>query len=414
MFVRAVATDVVGDRLTYQFDFDGDGLPDAAPSEQSIGRHVYTDEGEYPIQVWVSDQTDETRVSGSLTVLNRPPNALLILPDNVNEGDTVVARVEVSDPGGDPVLLSWDLDGDGDAEVEDLVPVIGGISERQFVVPDDGPVNVAVWARDDEGDETQATASLLVQNIAPALFEGHTPLPATEGRQYASVIPVFDPAGVNDPLTYQLLAGPDTIDLDPSTGLLLWTPTYEEYLASPTAITLRVSDGDNGILESNLQITVHARDEDQDGLPDTYEERTCDTTGACLDPMNPDDSAEDLDNDGLTNFEEWAGGTNPFEYDGPKTPILLSPLDDARVNTSSPILEVEMEPYRGPLAATVRFEVYTEEQAVDAILSAQESIGELPIVAHAADAIEWIEDQRYFWRARAETPLEHFGLDGHP
>ena len=85
-----------------------------------------------------------------------------------------------------------------------------------------------------------------------------------------------------------------------------------------------MSDGDNGILESNLQITVHARDEDQDGLPDTYEERTCDTTGACLDPMNPDDSAEDLDNDGLTNFEEWAGGTNPFEYDGPKTPILLS------------------------------------------------------------------------------------------
>ena len=64
-----------------------------------------------------------------------------------------------------------------------------------------------------------------------------------------------------------------------------------------------------------------------------------------------------------------------------------------------------MEPYRGPLAATVRFEVYTEEQAVDAILSAQEPIGELPIVAHAADAIEWIEDQRDYWRARAETPL---------
>ena len=35
------------------------------------------------------------------------------------------------------------------------MPVIGGISERQFVVPDDGPVNVAVWARDDEGDEVK-------------------------------------------------------------------------------------------------------------------------------------------------------------------------------------------------------------------------------------------------------------------
>ena len=403
--VRVIATDVPGDQLTYRFDFDGDGAPDNAPDPSNLGRHTYFSEGVYPVTVWVSDQTDETRVVGSITVLNRAPNALLIMTDQVAEGETVTARAEVSDPGGDPIYLSWDLDGDGVAEFDDETPVVGGVAERIFVVVDDGRLNLSVWARDDEGAQNRASASLIVTNVAPKLFDGYSPLPAQEGSQYASVIPVFDPAGTYDPLVYQLLAGPDSIDLDPSTGLLLWTPSYEEYLQSPTSLTIRVSDGDTGVLETNLQIIVEPRDEDADGLPDTYETRTCDAQGACLDPTDRDDASSDLDGDGLTNLEEWQGGTDPFEYDGPDGPTLLAPLDGVRVNSVAPELEVEIEQYEGTLDAWVRFEVYVDELATDLLLSELVPIDARVIVGLSLSALTLTEDSRYFWRARSETGL---------
>jgi hypothetical protein len=403
--VRVIASDVPGDQLTYRFDFDGDGVPDGEPNASNLGRHTYVSEGVYPVTVWVSDQFDETRMVGNVTVLNRAPNVLLLVTEEVEEGTTVSVRAEVSDPGGDPIYLSWDLDGDGVAEFEDETPVIGDVSERIFEVLDDGRFNLSVWARDDEGDENRASASLIVTNVAPTLFEGYSPLPAQEGAQYASVIPVFDPAGANDPLAYQLLAGPDSIDLDPSTGLLLWTPSYEEYLQSPTSLTIRVSDGDTGVLETNLQITVEPLDEDSDGLPDTYEARTCDGQGACLDPTNPDDALSDLDEDGLSNLEEWQGDTDPFQYDGPASPTLLAPLNGVRVNTATPELEVEVEPYEGALDAWVRFDLYSDESDTDPLLSELVLIDGQGIVGLSLSALTLAEDVRYFWRARSETEL---------
>ncbi len=405
--VRVIASDVPGDQLTYRFDFDGDGVPDAPPSASKLGRHTYFEEGVYPVLVWVSDQTDEMRISGTVTILNRAPNAILILSEQAEEGDTVDARVEATDPGGDPIYLSWDLDGDGNAEIEDLVPMVDGVAERTFQVVDDGRLNLSVWARDDEGATNRVSASLVVTNVPPQLFDGYTPLPAEEGTQYTSVIPVFDPAGSYDPLTYQLLAGPDNVDLDPSTGLLLWTPTYEEYLESPTSLTIRVSDGDNGVLETNLQIMVRPKDDDEDGLPDTYETRSCDAQGACLDPSNPDDALSDLDGDGLTNLEEWQGETDPFVYDGPDTPTLLSPPDGARVNTATPDLEVEVLPYEGSLTAWVRFELYSDEVGNDLLLSERVVIDEQGILGIALTDQSLTEDSRYFWRARSETDLSN-------
>ena len=315
VMVRVQATDPSADTLSYRFDFDGDGVADAPAGLSNLGRHTYMEEGVYTFIVWVSDGTDETRVTGQITVVNRAPNIVLIMDDQIDEGSEITLRAEVSDPGNDPIYLEWDLDGDGVPELIDESSVEDGAAERTFSFADDGRYNVSVWASDDDGASQQASASVTVENVAPSLLAGYTPLPAREGEQYASVIPVFDPAGAADPLTYQLLAGPENIDLDPVTGLLLWTPTYDEYLASPTLLTIRVSDGDNGVLELNLSITVRPKDEDMDGLPDSYETRTCDENGACLDPTDGTDAESDLDNDGLSNLDEWAAGSDPFQYE---------------------------------------------------------------------------------------------------
>ena len=337
--------------------------------------------------------------------MNRAPNVLLILDDEVDEGSSLTIRAEVGDPGDDPVFLEWDLMVMVRQEVFEDTPVVGGISEREITVADDGRFNLSIWATDDEGATQIASTSLIVRNVAPQLFAGYTPLPAKEGEQYASVIPVSDPAGSNDPLTYQLVAGPPNIDLDPVTGLLLWTPTYDEYLQSPTRLSVRVSDGDGGVLEVNLEINVLPRDDDEDGLPDTYESRTCDDQGACLDPTDPNDGDSDLDQDGLTNLEEWTEGSDPFVYDGPDQPILLSPLNGGRVNTATPNLEVEIEPYDGARDAWVRIELYTDEGAMNLLGSERMLIDERTILGWLVDDAMLDEDEEYFLRARAESDV---------
>ena len=201
------------------------------------------------------------------------------------------------------------------------------------------------------------------------------------------------------------MAGPENIELDPLTALLLWTPTYDEYLASPTLLTIRVSDGDNGVLELNLSITVQPKDEDMDGLPDSYETRTCDENGACLDPTDGTDAESDLDNDGLSNLDEWAAGSDPFQYNGPSTPTLLSPLDGDRINTTSPTLEVEVAPFLSERSSWVKFELYADEALTVLVVDERIEINDSGIIGWQTSELALVEDATYYWRARSESDI---------
>jgi len=59
--------------------------------------------------------------------------------------------------------------------------------------------------------------------------------------------------------------------------------------------------------EAVFWITSNLDDTDNDGMPDWWEKKYG------LDPYNPDDANEDLDEDGLTNLVEYKAGTNPLE-----------------------------------------------------------------------------------------------------
>ena len=75
---------------------------------------------------------------------------------------------------------------------------------------------------------------------------------------------------------------------------------------SGTAIISAMNEGALGLLQVNV---IAAADSDGDGLPDTFE------IANGLDPNNPADALTDLDNDGLSNLEEFRHGTDIHKPD---------------------------------------------------------------------------------------------------
>lgn len=67
-------------------------------------------------------------------------------------------------------------------------------------------------------------------------------------------------------------------------------------------------------------------DDDQDGMPDTWE------TAYGLDPLDSSDANGDLDGDGISNLNEYSSGTDPSQVPSntvPDTPVLVVPADGA-------------------------------------------------------------------------------------
>ncbi|WP_162687404.1 thrombospondin type 3 repeat-containing protein [Bradymonas sediminis] len=93
-----------------------------------------------------------------------------------------------------------------------------------------------------------------------------------------------------DVLSYSVEPMLPNATLGANSGVFSWTPSWRD--AGSYDLTLRVSDG---VGEDTRQITVvaHYLDEDQDGLPDTWE------VANGLDPTTPDS-----DGDNISDFEE--------------------------------------------------------------------------------------------------------------
>lgn len=404
--VRAVAVDPGDDSLIYTFDFDGDGLAEIVDAEgdgAEIGRHVYPDQGLYTVRVDVFDGTDAIDAQLVIDVVNVDPIVRLSTNSPVDEGGELRLTAEVSDPGADTVELAWDTDGDGVPDIEG--PADGAVIEQVVNPTDDAEFEVTLVATDEDGGRTEVSAAVEVVNVAPSFPQFLLP-PAQEGEAYRGTVPALDPAGAADPLTFSLINPPAQIAIDPGTGRILWTPTYDDYLNQPLTVTVRVSDGDGGTAEVEVELSVIPRDEDGDQLPDSYEELTCDPEApdVCLDPTDPTDAREDPDGDGRDNLTEWREDTDPYFYEGPEAPLLQAPQDGLRIPTLTPALVVGWveNPIGGPV--DIEFAIYA-----DAELTAEVIVSDP--VQQAEDEgtpTSWVppegllfEDQWYWWQARS-------------
>ncbi|MCA9541739.1 MAG: hypothetical protein KC620_22740, partial [Myxococcales bacterium] len=224
-----------------------------------------------------------------------------------------------------------------------------------------------------------------------------------------------DPAGVHDPVLCSLQAPvPDGAQLGAAACRLLWTPTYEQAASGLVSFRVVARDDDGGRVQTELVCRPRLLDEDGDGLPDTWE------VDHGLDPTIDDCAAElDADGDGLTNCEEYARGTDPRAADETTPPVLIDPIDDARVDTATPdlVLENSIDTLGRPLSYEYR--LYADEALQDEL-----AVSEL--VPETAETTAWPveeglleENHFYWWTARAfngdaftaYAPAERFLVD---
>lgn len=404
------ATDA--DPLTYAFDFNDDGFFDLESDTPTVS-WAFPNEGDYRVKVRVSDESGFVETDLELSVINVAPTVELNTGANVGEGDDLTILVTPRDPGEfDEITVVVRFQ--DQTETVTLSPN----QTTRFTLPtqDDGFIDITAQAVDDAGAQSiEYTARAFIEN-RPPFIPPFSPSPAREGVRYTQVIPADDPAGLNDLIFYSLIDPPSNVEIEPFSGLLLWTPSYEDYLNSPISFELLIEDEDGGRLEREISIEVLPKDEDQDGIPDTYEASTCERFSPCLSGNDPSDAEADPDEDGRSSLEEWLSGTDPFVYEGPEIPRLLSPGEGEVVNRLPVLLTVShVESDRplprlsdgtlSPRELALEYQVFADANG-ESLVEESESI-ELRSISEN-ETNRWsprsenlIEDQLYWWRARS-------------
>jgi hypothetical protein len=410
--IRFAVDAIDTDEITYAFDFDGDGEFDLSGDDPNV-RWAFPDEGTYTVMVRVSDDTGYVESSLTVNVLNAAPTVELNTGINVGEGDDLNIEVTARDPGSSD-LVTVTVQFQGQTEVVSLSP--NQSTRFTLTTQDDGFIDITASAVDDSGAASiEYSVRAFIEN-RPPFIPPFSPTPALEGQQYSQVIPADDPAGLNDALFFSLIEPPANVEIEPFSGLLLWSPSYEDYLNSPISFELLIEDEDGGRLERTVTIEVRPRDEDEDGIPDTYEELTCERFSPCLSPNNPDDAQQDSDGDGRTNLEEWSTDSEPFIFEGPETPTQLSPGDGEVVNVlplelvvshveSDRPLPLREDGSLAPREIMLEYELYADDQGESLVESSPPqpmvSIDERETNRWLPGVDDLIEDQVYWWRVRS-------------
>ncbi|MEG5129330.1 putative Ig domain-containing protein [Microcoleus sp. ARI1-B5] len=208
-----------------------------------------------------------------------PPNSdptflTLAPPFQLKAGEPLVYRALASDPDADEVTYSLVLNPTGmsvdpqngtvvwtptAAQVEDYYKELRATRDRliAFGRPEAAPTevkfNVVLRANDGKGGQAlQYVEVKLVPPNNPPLFSDAAPsnLQPQVGKRFEYRASAIDADG--DPITYSLLGGPSGVTVNPTTGLVTWTPTAGQL--GVTSFTVKASDGKGG--ESKLEIPL--------------------------------------------------------------------------------------------------------------------------------------------------------------
>ena len=230
---NVLATDPDGDDLTYSLTTN----PSTDMTiEQNSGVISWTPTtiGNYEVTVEVSDGKLSDIQNFFITVsepLNQAPVITPIPDATITEGETFTYPVEATDPEGDVMTYSLSTFPDGMT----INPSTGVISWTPTTT---GNFEVTVEVSDGELVATQSFSIVVgTDNQAPVITPIHDTT-VTAGENFTYPVEATDPEG--DVMTYSLSTFPDGMTINPTTGVINWTPTA----VGNFEVTVVVSDGE--------------------------------------------------------------------------------------------------------------------------------------------------------------------------
>jgi len=254
---QVVGSDPDGDALTYSLT--------AAPAGMTIDSTKgliswipdFEQSGTHSVIVRVTDTAGLTGdQSFTITVANtnRDPVFTSIVPSTnptVAENSSQVFSVTASDPDGDTLSYSWMLDGNE-------VSIINSFN-YYMDYNSAGLHNVTVLVSDGINTISKEwNVNITNRNRAPILNWVSLP-EATEGVPYSFQINASDPD--NDELEFLLLSGPEGMQLDSNTGVINWTPNYNQ--SGSYNLSINITDG---IASQNAIMWIYVNDNKKPNL----------------------------------------------------------------------------------------------------------------------------------------------------
>lgn len=231
------ATDPDLDLLTYSLDVAPTGM-DIDPATGGVSWTPDFDQaGDHPITVVASDGDLDDTQSFVVTVtnVNRPPVIDSVPITVATEGVPYSTDVDATDPDLDTLTYSLDVAPAG-MEIDPGTGVVTWIPD--FDQAGDHPITVI--ASDSDLDDTRSFTVTVTNVNRPPMIVSVPITVATEGVPYSTDVEATDPD--LDPLTYSLTVAPVGMSVEPSTGVVSWTPGYEQ--AGDHPVTVLASDGD--------------------------------------------------------------------------------------------------------------------------------------------------------------------------
>lgn len=243
--VNATDTDLPAQTLTYSLTAG----PEGAAIDPATGVITWTPgaadgPGSVLFTVTVSDGTDTSSRNFNVTVedANTPPELAEIEAQTVDEGATITFTASATDADGDTVAYSLTGAVPEGAAIDPVTGVFTWVTDE---ADGQGTYTFDVVATDDGSPLGTAvrTVTLTVNelNQAPTL-DPISETTVNEG-ELVTVTPVATDADLPaQTLTFSLTASPAGATIDPSTGVITWTPGEEDG-GTTAAFTVEVSDG---------------------------------------------------------------------------------------------------------------------------------------------------------------------------
>ena len=370
--VTVTATDTAGNpttstfKITVQRDTDGDGTPDVTDTDDDGDGYPDTEEaarGTDPKDPASKPTTSITPISDQTVVEGNPIGEITVTVDNPNTTVTVsnlpngvTYNPTTKKISGTPTITNWTPT----EETREITVTVtatdtaGNPTTQTFKITvqrdTDHDGNPDITDLDDDGDGVADTDEQAVgsnpkdPNSRPAVIITPVPQPTisnptqtvVDKKPITSV--VINPGNPASAVTVDTNKLPNGVTYDPTTKTISGTPNVTDWGTTEESrkfeIPVVVTNPDGSKVTKIVEITVQ-RDTDGDGDPDV---------------TDPDD-----DNDGYTDVEETAKGTDPKDPNSkPTTPPTPQPTISNPTQTvidEKPISNIVITP--GDTASTV-------------------------------------------------------------